>query len=150
MSILFDDPLLGFHFSVVFELFPQLPNDFRFQEVAGLTVDLETEEVKEGGENRFTHKLPVRTKYGDITLKRGMFIGSGIFQWCRMAIEDYDIRPTNVLISLLNEMHLPVTSWYVVNAYPTQWSVSEFKSEQSAIAVESIKLNYNYFKSIRL
>ena len=148
--MLFSDPLLGFHFSVVFELFPQLPNDFRFQEVTGLTVDLETEDVVEGGENRFVHKLPKRTKYSDITLKRGMFIGSGILLWCKMAIEDYDIRPTNVLISLLNEMHLPVASWYVVNAYPTQLSISEFKSDQSAIAVESIKLTYNYFKNIRI
>ncbi len=29
-------PQTGFHFSVVFELFPQLPNDISFQEVSGL------------------------------------------------------------------------------------------------------------------
>jgi phage tail-like protein len=148
--MLFSDPLLGFHFSVAFELFSQPLNDFRFQEVTGLTVDLETEDIVEGGENRFVHKLPKRTKYSDITLKRGMFIGSEILLWCNRAIEDYDIQPSNVLISLLDEMHLPVASWYVVNAYPTQLSVSEFKSDQSQVVVESIKLNYNYFKNIQI
>ena len=148
--MLLSQPLVGFHFSVVFELLPQQPDDIRFQEVTGLTSDLETEEFVEGGENRFVHKLPKRTKYSEIILKRGMFKGSGVFQWCRRAIEDFDIQPTNVLISLLNEKHDPLVSWYVVNAYPVQLSISEFKSDQSAIVVESIKLNYNYFKNIRV
>ena len=144
------DPAVGFHFAVVFELFPQTPNDFRFQEVSGLTADIETEEIKEGGENRFTHKVPIRTKYSDLTLKRGVFVGSGIVEWCKKAIEEQDIRPTNVLISLLNDMHLPLHSWYVINAFPTQWAISEFKAQESAIVVESLKLNYNYFKTIRI
>jgi phage tail-like protein len=143
-------PPVGFHFSVVFELAIQTPQDFRFQEVQGLSVTVETEEYKEGGENRFTHKLPKRTKYNEITLKRGMFIGSGIVLWCRNAIENFDFQPTNVIITLLNEMHLPVAGWYVVNAYPTQWSVSDFNAEENKLVIESLKLNYNYFKVIRI
>ncbi len=143
-------PPVGFHFSVVFELFPQTPQDFRFQEVQGLSVDVETEDFVEGGENRFVHKLPKRTKYSEITLKRGMFIGSGIVLWCRNAIESFNFQPTNVIITLLNEMHLPISAWYVVNAYPVQWSVSDFNAEESKVVLETIKLNYNYFKVIRI
>src|SRR5690606_41130753 len=68
-------PQVGFHFLVVFELFPQLPNDFRFQEVSGLTVSMEMETIKEGGENRFVHQLPVRSTYNALVLKRGKFLG---------------------------------------------------------------------------
>ena len=89
-------PPVGFHFLVTFDIFPQLPNDMRFQSVSGLTVDVETEDFKEGGENRFVHKLPVRTKYSDITLQRGMFVGSGLVLWCRQAIEDYNFQPANL------------------------------------------------------
>jgi phage tail-like protein len=143
-------PPVGFHFSVVFELFPQTLQDFRFQSVQGLSVDVETEPFSEGGENRFVHKLPKRTKYSEITLKRGMFVGSGIVLWCRNAIENFNFQPTNVIITLLNEAHLPIAGWYVVNAYPIQWSVSDFNAEENKLVVESLKLNYNYFKVYRV
>jgi phage tail-like protein len=142
-------PPVGFHFAVVFELFPQTPNDFRFQEVQGLSVEVETEEFKEGGENRFVHKLPTRTKYQELVLKRGMFVGSGIILWCRNAIENFDFQPTNLTVTLLNEDHIPIAAWYIVNAYPTSWSITDLNAMESKVVVESIKLRYNYFKILR-
>ena len=141
-------PPVGFHFLVVFELFPQTPQDFRFQEVSGLDVELEMEPVKEGGQNRFTHQLPVRNRYTDITLKRGLFIGSGITLWCKNAIEDFVFVPTNVLISLLTPEHLPLQSWYVINAIPKKIQVSNFNAQENSVVVESLVLSYNYFKTI--
>lgn len=146
----FTYPEVGFHFSVFFELFPQLPNDLRFREVSGLTVDFNTEEVKEGGENRFTHKLPVRSQYGEITLKRGMFLGSGIVAWCQNAIENFEFEPTNVLISLLNDKHIPVQNWYVIGAIPKKLDISAFNAERSEVVVETLVLSYQYFKTYNL
>ena len=141
-------PPVGFHFLVVFELFPQTPQDFRFQEVSGLDVELEMEPVKEGGQNRFTHQLPVRNRYTDITLKRGLFIGSGITLWCKNAIENFVFVPTNVLISLLTPEHLPLQSWYVINAIPKKITVSNFNAQENSVVVESLVLSYNYFTTI--
>ena len=141
-------PPVGFHFLVVFELFPQTPQDFRFQEVSGLDVEIEMEPVKEGGQNRFTHQLPVRNRYTDITLKRGLFIGSGITLWCKNAIEDFLFVPTNVLISLLTPEHIPLQSWYVVNAVPKKIQVSNFNAQENSLVVESLVLSYNYFTTI--
>ena len=141
-------PPVGFHFLVVFELFPQTPQDFRFQEVSGLDVEIEMEPVKEGGQNRFTHQLPVRNRYTDITLKRGLFIGSGITLWCKNAIEDFLFVPTNVLISLLSPEHIPLQSWYIVNAVPKKIQVSNFNAQENSVVVESLVLSYNYFTTI--
>jgi phage tail-like protein len=141
-------PPVGFHFLVVFELFPQTPQDFRFQEVSGLDVEIEMEPFKEGGQNRFTHQLPVRNRYTDITLKRGLFIGSGITLWCKNAIEDFLFVPTNVLISLLSPEHLPLQSWYVINAIPKKIQVSNFNAQENSVVVESLVLSYNYFTTI--
>ena len=141
-------PPVGFHFLVVFELFPQTPQDFRFQEVSGLDVEIEMEPVKEGGQNRFTHQLPVRNRYTDITLKRGLFIGSGITLWCKNAIEDFLFVPTNVLISLLTPEHIPLQSWYVVNAVPKKIQVSNFNAQENSVVIESLVLSYNYFTTI--
>lgn len=139
-------PMVGFHFIVAFELFPQLPNDFRFQEVSGLTVDVEMETFKEGGQNRFEHQLPVRTKYTDITLKRGMFeIPSGIMAWCINGVQNSIFQPTNLLISMLNDSHMPVQNWYVVNAIPKQVQFTALNAEQNQLAIETLVLSYNYF-----
>lgn len=150
MSLIFERPPSGFHFSVTFEILPQTPNDFRFQEVSGLNITVETEDFKEGGENRFTHKLPKRTNYSSLELKRGLFRGSGITKWCRDAIENFKFRPVNITIMLLNDQHVPLAAWYVVNAYPIEWNTSGFNAQSSDLVIESIKLNYSYFKTLRI
>lgn len=138
-------PLTGFHFLVSFELFPQTPFDVRFKEVNGLSMSLNTESVTEGGENRFVHKLPVRSAYSDITLKRGLFVYTELYRWCKNAIEDFDFKPLNLIINLLNEEHVPLYSWRVFNAIPTKWELSAFNAEANEVVVESIVLSYNYF-----
>src|SRR5262249_6496563 len=97
------------------------------------------------GQNRFTWQLPKRTRYSDITLKRGFAVGSGILSWCKDALENFVFQPVNITISLLNEQHIPIQSWYVVNAIPKRWTVSSFNAQESSIVIESITLSYQYF-----
>jgi phage tail-like protein len=140
-------PPVGFHFLVSFEFSPQT-DDTRFQEVTGLDVEMEMESFTEGGQNRFTWQLPKRTRYSDITLKRGMFIGSSVIKWCRDALENFSFAPANVHITLLNENHEPVMTWYVINAIPKKWSVSGLNAQDNSIMIESITLSYQYFNII--
>jgi phage tail-like protein len=79
-----------------------------------------------------------------------MFVGSFIIQWCREAIEDLNFAPTNVIVTLLNDMHLPVAAWYVVNAFPVKWSISGLDAEKSAVVIETLEFEYNYFRTIRI
>lgn len=142
-------PPVGFHFLVEFEGLGMKENDHQFQSVAGLSVDIETEEIAEGGENRFKHKLPVKTKYPNLTLKRGMLIDSAVINWCRDAFENFTFKPVNLTIKLLNDKHQPLTSWNVVHAYPVKWSVEDFNAQESKIVVESFELTYNYFTLLK-
>jgi phage tail-like protein len=145
---MFQYPPVGFHFLVTFQLFPQTPNDFRFQEVSGLDAEMEMETFVEGGQNRFTWQLPKRTRYSDLVLKRGMFMGSGIVLWCQNAFENFVFEPTNITIALLNELHVPVQAWYVVHAIPKKWSISNFNAQENSVVVESITLSYQFFNVI--
>jgi phage tail-like protein len=147
---MFEYPFVGFHFLVVFEIFPQVPNDFRFQEVSGLSVDVNLDTYNEGGENRFVHRLPGRTRYSDLVLKRGMTLVSGVTAWCVDAIENFNYQPTNMLISLLNEDHIPVSSWYVANAIPIKYDITGLNAEQNQIVIESMTLRYEYYKTLNL
>lgn len=147
--MLFQYPQTSFHFSVAFELLPQSFSDFRFQEVSGLKATVNTEAVAGGGVTAMP-ELPTKIQYEDLVLRRGVFIGSGIRQWCIKAIDQFEFEPTNLIIMLLDQFHLPLMSWYVVGAYPVEWEVSAFNAEKSELAIETIKLKYRYFKLLSL
>ena len=137
-------PPASFHFRVEFNLGEQ-ENDIRFQEVSGINAELDVFSFKAGGENRFTHEFPERAKYPDLVLKRGLLVDSTVVDWCRDAIEELDISPTNVLVHLLNEQHEPLQSYSFINAWPKKWELSSFNAERSEFAIETIYLSYQYF-----
>lgn len=138
-------PPASFHFRVEFLDIDTVDNDVLFQSVSGLSASIETENVKEGGENRFTHTLPVRSQYSDLVLKRGVLKDSGVVAWCRDALEGFSFRPSTVLVHLLNDEHEPLVTWNVVHAWPKKWSVADLDAEKSAILIETLELNYNFF-----
>lgn len=142
----FEYPQPGFHFLVQFELLLQFPSDVRFQEVQGLTVNTQFESWAEGGENRFSHQLPQRLQFNELVLKRGKFLGSGVLHWARQAVENFEFKPTNLMISLLNQEHLPLYNWYVVNAVPKRLEISGINAMNNAVVVETLALTYQYFK----
>lgn len=137
-------PPVGFHFRVEFLQLGN-DNDTRFQSVSGLTVEYDTESFKEGGENRFEHKLPVRTKYADLSLKRGMLTDSAVIRWCRDALENRRIDPVQVQVTLLNENHEPLRTWSVFKAWPRKWQVADLNAQENAVVIETLELSYSHF-----
>ena len=142
-------PPKSFHFLVNFIDFKLAP-DVMFQSVNGLEVNLETETYKEGGENRFAYTLPLRANYSNLILKRGLFSHSRLINWCMDTFNSMEVQPTNMIVSLLNDEHLPLMSWNIVNAFPLKWSVSDFNAERNELAIESIELKYQYFKIMKI
>lgn len=137
-------PPVGFHFKVDFVGIGN-DNDIRFQSVGGLNVEFDTETYKEGGENRFEHKLPLRTKYTELILKRGMLTDSNVIRWFLNAFQNRELLPIQIDVSLLNDQHQPLKTWHVFNAWPKKWSVSDLNAQENTVLVESLELNYNYF-----
>lgn len=139
-------PPVSFHFKVeVLGLTPINSHDVRFTEVSGLAVDMETEEVPEGGENRFVQKYPTRARYPELVLKRGLLADSALIAWVRSCVEDFAIEPKNIDVMLLNDEHQPLVTWHLVNAYPTKWAVSDFNATSNTVSIETLQLFYQYF-----
>ncbi|CAM1355642.1 MULTISPECIES: phage tail protein [Tenacibaculum] len=141
-------PPVGFSFKVEFEDIPTSSGDNSFQSVSGLSVDLETEEIAEGGENRFKHKIPVRSKYPNLVLKRGMLVDSEVIKWCKKALVNFEIQPININVMLLGEDEQAIQTWNVKHAYPVKWNVGDFNAEESKLVIETLELTYNYFKIV--
>ena len=145
-----DYPFAGFSFSISFT-WPNLlgkENEGNFQEVSGLNIKLETESIKEGGENRFSHRFPLPPKYENLVLRRGMFryADSGIAQWAQKSFSTFEFTPKDINISLLDEKRNPLANWNVKRAYPVGVKVSDFKAQENALVVETLELAFDYFE----
>lgn len=137
-------PPWGFYYKVEFGISSD-SNDVRFQSVSGLSVEYDYENFKEGGENRFEHKLPVRTKYADMILKRGMVVDSKVIEWFNKAFRDREFEPTDINVILMNEKGEPLRTWKVAHAIPKKWLVSDLVSTENAIVIETMEITYRYF-----
>jgi phage tail-like protein len=137
-------PPWGFYYRVEFSI-SSGKNDVRFQSVSGLSVEYDYETVKEGGENRFEHKLPGRTRYADMVLKRGMLTDSAVIAWFLAAFRDRQFFPADLNVVLMNEAGEPLRAWKVAGAIPKKWVVSDLSSTENAIVIETLELTYRYF-----
>lgn len=145
-------PPVGFHFKVefLFDKKSQTPasgNDIFFQSVSGLNFQMQTDTLREGGENRFEHVMPLRNKCTDLVLRRGIFkpADSTVSQWCLDAFRNFSFAPIDLNVTLLNEQHQPLMTWKVHRAWPKNWKVADFNADKGEVVIETFELNYNYF-----
>ncbi|MDZ4784708.1 MAG: phage tail protein [bacterium] len=140
-------PPVGFHFRVDFADFPSESADIRFQSISGINASVPNSETyQEGGENRFTHRLPQRASFENLVLKRGMLIGSQLIGWFKDALEDFKFKPKNITVTLLNASHVPLEQWIFHKAWPTKWNIDGFDAEKGAIVIETVEFSYQYFE----
>ncbi len=141
--------LPAFYFSVEFLGAKNgAPKDSSFQEVSGLTPEIETEAVVEGGENRFIYQLPKQVKYPKLMLKRGILnMNSPLVGWCRKVFEGGyidTVQTADLSIRLMDQQGEVARVWDIVSAYPVKWDVEAFNSTKNDIAIEKIELSYNF------
>jgi phage tail-like protein len=134
---------VAFYFSVVFPGSLEL----EFKEVSGLSVELEYETVAEGGVNYFEHKLPKKSKHGNLVLKRALqpIAFSLIEIWIKSTIEygfSVPIIPVPISIFLKNAQGIPIRGWACTNAYPVKWETDSLDSEKNTVLIETIEFAY--------
>ena len=149
-----DYPPVAFHFGV--SLLGErnapvgTPTDASFQEVSGIRVEFGTEEVVEGGQNQFVHRLPTPAKYANLVLKRGVVVTASPFaDWVSRTLGSYLSKPIELrglMVTLKNAQHDPLITWSFVNAYPVRWEVSPMHSTENVVLTETMELAYHYFE----
>lgn len=124
--------------------------DAAFKEASGLEMEMTTEEVGCGGENRFKYKLPGVMKFNNLILKRGLITsGSGLSSWFSDLFSDglnSLVKPATVDVTLLDSKNEQQAKWSFVNAYPVKWKGAELDSMRNEIFIETIEFAYNYFQ----
>ncbi len=131
-------PVTAFHFQVEWG-----GTRIGFTEVSGLTVELQSIDYREGNAPEYqVTKMPGIPQYSNITLKRGMYRADNeFFQWLN-TVKLNNIERRDLIISLLNEEHAPITVWKVKDAWPSKVEGPSLNSTGNEVAVESIELTH--------
>jgi len=112
-----------------------------FSEVSGLTTETQAIEYR-GGNSKMnsTVKMPGLLKYGNVTLKKGIFKDDKAMWEKFKALNMNTIKRETILISLLDEEGNVVMSWTLLNAFPVKITITDMKSDANEVALESIEL----------
>ena len=121
-----------------------------FTECSGLSVEAEVEEVKEGGQNHFSHKLPGRLKWPTLRLKRGIVDNNTLFQWFLktsgngFAAEGKLTKRTGE-VTLVGPDGKKIRSWSFVGAFPVKWTGPTLAASSSEAGTEELEIAHHGF-----
>ncbi len=129
-------PLPAFHFTVTAGF-----SRVGFTEVSGLTTEIQVIDYREGADSQYqARKMPGIPKFGNITLKRGILPNDDEFAVWLRTVKLNTAERRDLIVSLLNEEHMPVMTWNVQAAFPVKVEGPSLKSTGNEVAMESIEL----------
>ena len=123
-----------------------------FSEVSGLSMELQTEDIMEGGDNGNTIRLPKPPKSKNLVLKKALSTVEAeqeIISWAQRAIEDFEIETRTVIVSIVDFSRNPVKTWNFDHAYPVKLSISDLSASKNEIVIETLELAYRKVKQVK-
>lgn len=124
--------------------------DGGFQECSGLDVEMDVQELVEGGRNDSTVRLIGRGKYNPIVLKRGMLFPDGgpvyseLWAWLQGVLAG--VRPVaryNGVIDVLSPgRERAVATWVFDRALPSKIAGPQLNAKTGEIAIEELTLHH--------
>lgn len=146
----------SFHYSVEIEGYDNLT----FTEVSGLQAEMVTEELIVGGRNNNVFKLPVRVKHSNLVLKRAFNTSIVADQvkrntpiytdWLNKILhkdgnlDNHQVNNLfkNISIDLIDPEGNVIMNWYITDAYPVKWLISNYSAKENTLAIETIEFTY--------
>ncbi len=133
------DPFLASRF------FVEIGSDAKayFTECSGLAVETDVLEYVEGGLNDYVHKLPGRTRYTNVTLRRGWAETDELWKWYDKTLSGkFDRREVSIVLYEFKGQNAGAEKarWNLKAAYPVKWQGPEFRADGNGTAVETLEL----------
>ena len=123
----------------------------RFTEVQGLEVNVEVEEIKEGGQNFFVHKVPGRFTWPNLVLKRGITESNNLIAWMDKAsaggfeAEGNKLKRNTLAVTLVSASGARLRSWNFEGAFPVKWTGPSFAASSDELPSEELEIAHHGF-----
>lgn len=98
-------------------------------------------EYREGTDITTMKKLSGLTKYGNITLKKGLTDSMDLYNW-RKQVEQLGAIGSrkNISLILIDEEGNDKARWNIIEAWPTKYDPSDFSAKGSEVVIESLEI----------
>jgi phage tail-like protein len=132
-----NDPYRSFRFKVAIDGL-QVAG---FSEATIPDSSMDAVEYREGTDPSFQRKLSGLTKYGNITLKKGLTDSMDLYNW-QLQVEQKGAlnNRKNLSLTLMDEEGNEKAQWDVVDAWPTKYSPSGFNAKGNEVMIETLEL----------
>jgi phage tail-like protein len=98
-------------------------------------------EYREAGEPTHVRKLPGLTKFGNVTLKRGVTSSLDLFNWHLQVVRGQIANARkNLTIIVLDEAGQDVARFVVSEAWPTRYDPGDLNAKGNDVFIESLEL----------
>lgn len=135
MPIRNNDPYMNFNFTVEIEGLEAAG----FMEVSGIVAETAVIEYREGNMPGQSIKLPGQTRFGNVTLKRGISRNNVLWTWYQTVVQgDPDRR--NMSIILLNTRREEVRRWNIFEAWPCKFETAPLNAKGNEVAIETLEI----------
>ena len=132
-----NDPLRNFRFRLEIDGIAQA----NFSEVAIGETTTEAIDYREGNEPMHVRKLSGLTKYGNITLKRGITDSLDIWNWHKEILAgQIQSNRKQVIIVALDEAGTDKTRFVVSEAWPMKYDPSDLNGKGNEVFIELLEL----------
>ena len=120
-----------------------------FTEISGLAVTIDVEEVVEGGNNGYTHRLPKGMKWQNIVLKRGVTDSEVLLSWLAecsgpklesLEAKNFEVPRRTATITVHDGSGAAVRAWSLDGAFPVRWTGPRFAASAAELAVEELEV----------
>ena len=124
-----------------------------FASVRGLAVSSQTEDIKEGGQNGFTHHLPGRLEWPNIVFSRGLTQSDALFDWINeTAGEGFSAKGNKMTrrtgaITAMSSDGLRLRTWALDGVFPVRWKGPDFDGSSDTLLNEELEVAHHGFKA---
>jgi phage tail-like protein len=124
-----------------------------FREVFGLQVTVHVDEIVEGGQNAFIHKVPSRMTWPNLVFRRGLTQSDALFDWMSkssgegFAGNENKLSRSTGAVTALDAVGGRLRSWQFQDVFAVRWKGPDFSVALNQALEEELEVAHHGFKA---
>ena len=124
-----------------------------FASVRGLSVSARVEDLIEGGQNGFAHRLPGRMEWPNIVFTRGLTQADALFDWMgktsgeAFAANGNKLTRSTGAITAIGSDGSRLRSWSLDAVFPVRWKGPDFDGSDDSLLSEELEVTHHGFRA---
>ena len=124
-----------------------------FREVQGLSVTVGVEEIAEGGQNSYSHRVPGRMTWPNLVFRRGVTESNALFDWLSKSSGEGFAGNKNSLtkstgaVTAIDHVGNRLRAWEFIDVFPVRWKGPEFAVESTEPLEEELEVAHHGFRA---